>query len=254
MVLTILFNTVCGLLTMIPLVFVLPEISELILLAQPVPTIVKSAVGNAAGSFVLLVPILVLGIICGTGCTTATSRSIYAFSRDGAIPGSKWWKVVHPKLDVPLNGMMLSMVIQIALGLIYFGSSAAFNAFSGVGVIALTAAYAVPIVVSMLERRKTVATASFSLGKYGWFCNAISIGEPSFTLLGTARVFMSCANTKLAWSALVIPLFSMPTTVPVTDSGLVNYAPVVFVGFTLISLAWYIAWGRKNYSGPPVAA
>ncbi|KAI0097327.1 amino acid transporter [Nemania sp. FL0031] len=229
MVLTIIFNLAAGLLTLIPLVFVLPDIQELILLAQPVPAIVKSAVGNPGGAFALMIPLLVLGIICGIGCTTATSRSVYAFSRDGAIPGSKLWKIVHPKLDVPFNAMMLSMVIQIALGLIYFGSSAAFNAFSGVGVIALTAAYSAPIVVSMLEGRKTVATGSFYLGTLGWVCNIISV----------------------AWTALVIPLFSMPTTVPVTDPSLANYAPVVFVGFTLISLGWYLAWGRKNYIGPP---
>ncbi|KAI8625564.1 amino acid transporter [Xylariaceae sp. FL1651] len=229
MVLTIVINTVAGLLFMIPLIFVLPDIQELILLAQPVPAIIKSAVGNSGGAFGLLIPLLVLGIICGIGCTTAASRCVYAFARDGAIPGSKWWKVVHPKLDVPLNGMMLSMVVQILLGLIYFGSSAAFNAFSGVGVIALTAAYAVPIVVSMLEGRKTVATGQFYLGSLGWVCNIISV----------------------AWSALAIPLFSMPTTVPVIDPALANYAPVVFVGFTLISLGWYVAWGRKNYTGPP---
>ncbi|KAI1113251.1 amino acid permease [Nemania sp. NC0429] len=229
MVLTIMFNLVAGLLTLIPLVFVLPEIQELILLAQPVPAIVKSAVGSPGGAFGLLIPIIVLGIICGIGCTTATSRSIYAFSRDGAIPGSNWWKIVHPKLDVPVNAMMLSMVVQVGLGAIYFGSTAAFNAFSGVGVIALTAAYSAPIVVSMLEGRKTVATGSFYLGKFGWVCNIISV----------------------AWTLLVIPLFSMPTTVPVIDPGLANYAPVVFVGFTLISLGWYIAWGRKNYVGPP---
>ncbi|GAP90952.1 putative amino acid permease [Rosellinia necatrix] len=229
MVMTILFNLAAGLLTLIPLVFVLPDIQELILLAQPVPAIIKSAVGSPGGSFALLVPLLVLGVLCGIGCTTATSRSIFGFSRDGAIPGSSWWKVVHPKLDVPLNGMMLSMVVQIALGLIYFGSAAAFNAFSGVGVIALTAAYSVPIVVSMLENRKTVATGPFYLGRIGWFCNIVSI----------------------SWTLLVIPLFSMPTTVPVIDPGLANYAPVVFVGFTLISLGWYIAWGRKNYVGPP---
>ncbi|KAI0968614.1 amino acid/polyamine transporter I [Xylaria arbuscula] len=229
LVLTVIFNLVAGLITLIPLTFVLSDIQELILLAQPVPYIIKDAVGNAGGTFALLIPLLVLGILCGTGCTTAASRSVYAFSRDGAIPGSKWWKVVHPKLDVPLNAMMLSMVLQIALGLIYFGSSAAFNAFSGVGVIALTAAYCAPILVSMLEGRKTVSTGSFYLGKLGWVCNTVSVG----------------------WTLLVIPLFSMPTTVPVTDPSLANYAPVVFVGFTAISLAWYIVWGRKNYVGPP---
>lgn len=42
----------------------------------------------------------------------------------------------------------------------------------------------------------------------------------------------------------------MPAYLPVT-AGTVNYAPVVFVGFTSISLAWYITWGHKNYAGPP---
>lgn len=30
-----------------------------------------------------------------------------------------------------------------------------------------------------------------------------------------------------------------------------NYASVVFVAFTSISIIWYVVWGRKNYSGPP---
>ncbi|KAI0891242.1 amino acid transporter [Annulohypoxylon nitens] len=230
MVLTVCLNTIAGLMFMIPLVFVLPDIQELILLAQPVPVIVKAAVGNSGGAFGLLIPLLVLAMICGIGCTTATSRCIYAFARDGAIPGSKWWKVIDHRLDdVPLNAMMLSMVVQILLGVIYFGSSAAFNAFSGVGVIALTASYAMPIVVSMLNGRQTVSTAHFKLGKFGWFCNIVSAG----------------------WSLLAIPLFSMPSTVPVVDPTTMNYASVVFVGFTAISAGWYVAWGRKNYVGPP---
>jgi hypothetical protein len=30
-----------------------------------------------------------------------------------------------------------------------------------------------------------------------------------------------------------------------------NYASVVFVGFALIALGWYIISGRKNFRGPP---
>ncbi|KAH6647694.1 amino acid permease [Truncatella angustata] len=230
MVLTIVINTVAGLMFMIPLVFVLPDISELVALSsgQPVPTIIKSAVGSAGGAFGLLVPLLVLGFICGIGCTTAASRCVWAFARDGAIPGSHLWKQVNHKLDVPLNAMMLSMVVQLVLGLIYFGSTAAFNAFSGVGVIALTSAYAVPIIVSLIDRRQTVATGQFYLGKFGYFANWVSI----------------------CWSALAVPLFCMPSYIPV-EAATMNYASVVFVAFTLISLAWYVAWGRKNYKGPP---
>ncbi|RWA03855.1 hypothetical protein EKO27_g11255 [Xylaria grammica] len=208
MVLTILFNLAAGLVTLIPLVFVIDDIQYLISLAQPVPAIIKSAVGSSGGAFWPAHP-----------STRARSHLRY-WLHHRYITLHLWFlpRRRHSR-----------MVIQIALGLIYFGSSAAFNAFSGVGVIALTAAYSAPIFVSMLEGRKTVTTGSFYLGKLGWFCNIVSV----------------------SWTLLVIPLFSMPTTVPVVDPSLVNYAPVVFVGFTLISLGWYLAWGRKHYIGPP---
>lgn len=178
MVITIIINAVGGLLFLVPLMFVLPDLAMLVALpsGQPVPTIIKSAVGSSGAAIALLSPLMVLAILCGVACTTAASRCTWAFARDGAIPGSKWWKQVHPTLDLPVNAMMLSMAIQIALGLIYFGSYTAFLAFSGVGVITLTVSYAAPIAVSMLEGRAHVKGAKFSLGRFGWFCNTVAIG------------------------------------------------------------------------------
>lgn len=178
MVITIIINTIGGLLFLVPLMFILPDLAMLVALpsGQPVPTIIKSAVGSSGAAIALLLPLMVLAILCGVACTTAASRCTWAFARDGAIPGAKWWKQVHPKLDLPLNAMMLSMAIQIVLGLIYFGSYTAFNAFSGVGVISLTVSYASPIAVSMLEGRAHVKEAKFSLGKFGWLCNGVAIG------------------------------------------------------------------------------
>lgn len=34
----------------------------------------------------------------------------------------------------------------------------------------------------------------------------------------------------------------------------VDYASVVFAGFTAISAAWYFIRGRKAFTGPPIAA
>ncbi|KFH41042.1 Polyamine transporter-like protein [Hapsidospora chrysogenum ATCC 11550] len=230
MVATIFINTFAGLLFLIPICFVLPDIQMLINLAsgQPVPPILKSAVGSSGGAIGLLIPLMVLAILCGIGCTTAASRCTWAFARDGAIPGSKLWMQVNKSLDVPLNAMMLSMAIQLLLGLIYFGSSAAFNAFSGVGVICLTASYATPIAISLFTGRKQVKTGRFYLGPLGIVCNVIAI----------------------AWSLLALPLFCMPSMIPV-EATTVNYAPVVFVGATLISGIWYWVWGYNNYAGPP---
>lgn len=178
MVATIVINTIAGLLFLIPLVFVLPDITYLVSLAsgQPVPPIIKDAVGSSGGAFGLLFPLMVLALMCGIGCTTAASRCTWAFARDGAIPGSKWWAVVNKKMDVPFNAMMLSMVVQLILGLVYFGSTAAFNAFSGVGVICLTVSYATPIAISLATGRKQVRTGKFYLGPLGIFCNVVAIG------------------------------------------------------------------------------
>jgi amino acid transporter len=157
----------------------MPDLAELAALAsgQPVPSIFKSAIGNSVGTFLLLLPLIILGLICGIGCVTATSRCTWAFARDGAIPGSRWWRTVNKKLDVPLNSMMLGMVIELLIGLIYFGSSAAYNAFSGVGVILLTLSYACPIAVSLLlRRREDIKHGSFDLGALGFFCNIVALG------------------------------------------------------------------------------
>ncbi|KAL8936031.1 MAG: hypothetical protein Q9216_005145 [Gyalolechia sp. 2 TL-2023] len=230
MVGTIVLNTIAGLVFLIPLVFVLPDQAELagLLSAQPTPVIIKSAIGSSGGSIALLLPLLVLALFCGIGCTTASSRCTWAFARDGAIPGSKWWKQVNGKLDVPLNAMMMIMVVELALGLIYFGSSAAFNAFSGVGVICLTLSYACPIFVNLITGRQQVAEGNFYLGKLGWLCNVVSI----------------------CWSALALPLFCMPTAIPVVPDYM-NYASVVFFAFFVVATAWYFVWGKKNYCGPP---
>lgn len=228
MVGTIVLNMICGFIFLVPLCFVLPEIADLILLAQPFPAIMLSAVGNAGGAFALCVPFIVLGILCGTGCTTASSRCVWAFARDGAVPGYQLWKKVNPTLDVPLNAMMLLMVVEILLGLIYFGSTAAFNGFSGAGVIFLTIAYVMPIIMNVVTGRKALKAGEYDFGIFGWICNGIAI----------------------AWTLLVTPLFSMPSYLPIPASGM-NYASAVFVGGTLVSAIWYFVWGRKNYQGPP---
>ncbi|KAL8906030.1 MAG: hypothetical protein Q9171_006440 [Xanthocarpia ochracea] len=230
MVATIVLNTIAGLIFLIPLVFVMPNQADLAALvsAQPTPVIIKSAIGSSGGTIALLLPLLVLALFCGIGCTTASSRCTWAFARDGAIPGSKWWKQINPKLDVPLNAMMMIMVVELVLGLIYFGSSAAFNAFSGVGVICLTLSYACPILINLITGRKQVAAGNFFLGKLGYFCNIVAV----------------------SWSALALPLFCMPTAIPVVPEYM-NYASVVFFAFFVVATAWYFVWGKKNYQGPP---
>lgn len=234
MVGTVVINFIAGLLFLIPVCFVLHDLPSLVGLVsgQPTPAIFKAAIGNSTGAFCLLLPLLVLGIICGVGCVTATSRCTWAFARDGGIPGSGWWSTVHQTLNIPFNALILGMVVEILLGVIYFGSTAAYNAFSGVGVIFLTTSYACPIAVSLIFRgREDIKNGSFNFGVLGLIANVIALG----------------------WSLLAVPLFCMPTLKAVTKESM-NYASVVFAGFIIIAAIWYGIWGYHNYRGPPTDA
>jgi hypothetical protein len=72
---------------------------------------------------------------------------------------------------MPLNAFFLCAGVQVVLTCLYFGSSAAFNAFIGVAVICLGSSYLVPILVSLVRGRKEVAQGKFYQGKLGFFCN-----------------------------------------------------------------------------------
>lgn len=231
-VLSVVAAGITGLLYLIPLLFVLPSVKALrnVASGQPVGLIFKTATGSAGGGFGLLFLILGIMFFAGIGSLTAASRCTYAFARDGAIPGFKIWSRVNKKLDVPVWAVILSATVDALLGLIYFGSTAAFNSFTGVATICLSTSYGLPIFISLLRGRQDVKRSTFSLGAFGWIINAITV----------------------AWIVLAVVLFCMPYTLPVTPASM-NYASVVFAGFATISVVWYFVYARKHFTGPPVS-
>lgn len=249
---TIVINTIAGTAFIIALSSVLPELKVLIELDQPLPYIIKSSVGSAGCSFALLMPMILLAVTCGIGCTTTTSRCIWAFARDGAIPGSYLWKKINQNLTVPLNAMLLSSAVQILVAIIYFGSATAFNSFYSSGVIFLTVSYTTPIFVSFFGGRKHLKYGRFYFKRFGTFCNVIAIGRALAShLTSSPATQIILTHSFVAWCSFAVPLFCMPSSLPVA-AGSMNYASVVFVVFVLISAGWYWVWGYKNYHGPPI--
>ncbi|PGH02180.1 hypothetical protein AJ80_08903 [Polytolypa hystricis UAMH7299] len=230
-VLSVVAAGVTGLAYLITILFVLPPIDILLAVAngQPIGLLFKTVTGSAAGGFGLLFLIMGIQLFAGIGALTAASRCTYAFARDGAIPGYRLWRKVSKRLDVPLWGVILSTVVNCLLGLIYFGSSAAFNSFTGVATICLSTSYGLPILISVVRGRKAVKNAPFSLGRFGYMIN----------------IATTC------WISLAVVLFCMPVSLPITSSTM-NYASVVFAGFATISVVWYFAHARKKFKGPPI--
>lgn len=207
-------NFVIGFVFLVPLTFVLPDINAFLNdpYGQPVPVILRSAVGSEVGAFILSVPLILLGVLCGTACTTATSRCVWAFARDNAMPGSNWLKKVNIRLGVPLNGMICSFVIQAALGLIWFGSHAAFNAFNGVGVIFLNLSYVMPIGISLFRGRKDLVGSPFNLGTVGGtIANVVSVGKSKTSCLTKDRKKIHMSRNQLTFQ---LPSLDLPCHPP----------------------------------------
>lgn len=207
MVLSVLAAGITGIFWLVPILFVLPDVQTLLSVGtgQPMPLLFKMVTGSAGGGFGLLFLILGVLFFAGVGSLTAASRCTYAFARDGAIPFSRMysisldaangrWCKVNTRYDIPLNGLLLSTTICCILGVIYFGSTAAFNAFTGVATLSLSASYGLPIFILLLRKRKLVKDAPYSLGKFGYVINLITV----------------------CWIALAIVIFCMPTAIPVT--------------------------------------
>lgn len=176
-----------------------------------------------------MVGLLYMGFNCLVGINTTASRQLWSFSRDHAVPGSSIWSRVNKSGNVPY-AVALCLVVQCLLCLIDLGSTVAFNSFVSTAVNAFAASYALPILLSLFEGRRSIANAPFTRKTVGLICNIIVI----------------------IWVPLALVIFSMPVALPVTAQTM-NYASVVFGGFITIAAVWYLAYARRVYVGPPVS-
>ncbi|KDN51989.1 amino acid transporter, partial [Tilletiaria anomala UBC 951] len=233
MVGSVIAASLSGLLYLLPILFVLPDIDTLldtlhgVAAGQPITLLFYIVTGSPSGAFGLLFLLLGIFFFAGVGSLTVALRCIWAFARDGGIPGHKWASRVNKTFEMPVNALILSSIIIALLGIIFQGASAAFAAFTGAATILLSMSYAVPICISLFQRRRKVRNAPFSLGIWGWFANVVTF----------------------VWILLAIVLFSCPTTKEV-DASTMNYASAVSAFFALISAVYYVIIGRKHYRGP----
>jgi amino acid transporter len=182
--------------------------------------------GGDAG-FVIFGLILVAQFFCGMSSVTANSRMIYAFSRDGAVPGHKLWHSLNRR-RIPANAVWLAGAGAFILCTpALFGNTVAFYALVSVGTVSIYIAYVLPTLTRLLTN--DFQPGPWNLGRWskpiGWIA--------------------------VIWVAFISVLFLTPETFPITATNL-NYAPVALGACLLLLIIWWFVSQRNSFKGPVV--
>ncbi|KUI74162.1 hypothetical protein VM1G_10019 [Cytospora mali] len=191
---------------------------------QPVVQIYYNVMGKGASIFFAVAAFIIMNFVCITALQ-AGSRTIWAFSRDEMIPGSKIWHKIWKKTDTPVLAVWLYTLICILINLIGLGSYITIAAIFNVCAIALDWSYCIPILCKLFFNK--FERGPWHLGRASPFINA----------------YACC------WTAFVSVIFLFPTVMPVTADSM-NYAVVILAFVFLVSMSYWFIAGKKYYVGP----
>ncbi|KAF8742321.1 hypothetical protein AX14_005190 [Amanita brunnescens Koide BX004] len=192
---------------------------------QPVTQIFLDTVGED-GAIVLMVIVIGAMYFCGTFSVTSNSRMMYAFARDGGIPGHTFFNKVSQRWRSPIRTVWLACTLSFILGLPSLGSSVAFAAATSIATIGLYISYGIPILLRVTNRQDFVR-GPFHLGRFS----------------------IPIAVTAVTWIAFITIVFILPEINPVNSQTL-NYA-IVAVGIVVsYCIGFWLLSARKWFTGP----
>lgn len=190
------------------------------------------AVGEGTATFMLLI-VVGAQFFCGMASVTANSRMIYAFSRDGALPGSKYWHRINKRTRTPTDGIWLAVTLSwlLVAPAYWFGSLVAYFAVTSIAVIGLYIAYVIPTFLR-LRAGRNFHPGPWNLGKWSYLIGWIAV----------------------VWVVFICIMLMMPQFAPAGNKLIdyLNYAPIavlIVIGFAGI---WWVASARKWFKGPKV--
>ncbi|KAI0075968.1 APC amino acid permease [Panus rudis PR-1116 ss-1] len=197
-------------------------------IGQPMATIIFNSLGKK-GTLAIWSIIVFVQFLMGTSMLTVCSRQIFAFSRDGALPGSYYIYRINPRTLTPVNSVWFAAFFALLLGLLAFAGPSAISAIFSLVVAGQYLAYSLPI-GSRFFGGQTWEPGPFTLG---W------LGKP-------------VAFIALAWMLFSVVVLSFPTT-PTPTAQDMNYTVVVYGGWIVLCLIYYylpVYGGKHWFTGP----
>ncbi|KAG9315623.1 amino acid permease [Chiua virens] len=173
--------------------------------------ILLSRLGKPLSLFIWVI-ICMINFYMGVSGVQASSRALYAFSRDGGLPDGRFFGHVSDTTKTPLRAIWLTVLVGTLPVLLNLASPVAANAIFAMSAMSMDLSYVLPILFrrifhSHLEVK--FKPGPFSMGD-GWFGTFVNIW---------------C----ILWVLFISVLFSLPTLLPVTAINM-NYAAPVTVG------------------------
>lgn len=187
----------------------------------PPAQIFIDATGHAVGLMLVLI-CAVAQFFCGMACVTSASRMSFAFSRDNALPGSRWWSRVNPRTGTPTNSIWLVTAMAIVLTSPSLVSTTAYLAVTSIAVIGLYIAYVTPVLLRRIN--PDFVPGRWNLGRWSALIGWVAVG----------------------WVAFIVVLFMLPPASPVTIDTF-NYAPVAVAIVLVFAGATWVLGGRKHF-------
>ncbi len=222
-VMSVVVSAIAGYALLMGLLAAAPDIAASFSFVNPVLYILESRLSFILGTLLFAV-IFVAQFFCSMSSVTSNSRMIYAFSRDGAVPGHNLWHSLN-RGRTPRNAIILSVVCAFILAIPTVVDFVAYVAVTSIATIGLYIAYALPIFLRQFS-------SDFKVGP--WHLGAWSAP------IGWIAVI---------WVVAISVLFMLPTATPITITDF-NYAPVAVLGLFVIITIWWLVSARHWFKGP----
>ncbi|KAI4923358.1 hypothetical protein J4E85_008395 [Alternaria conjuncta] len=220
----------------------------------PFLRIFTQAVGSEAGATVMVAIIVLLEFCSAMGCLAAASRMTWSFARDRGLPFSRALSMIDKRSTIPVVSILVVTVFAALLALINIGNSAAFNGTISLVLEGFYLSYLLAIGLLLWRRvRGDLDNPDSSLTIF----NEAQVDEAYDRSLtwGPWRLkgAWGVANNVVAICYLtLIIFFSFWPSQPHPDLVNMNWAGVVTGAVAAFSVAYYLLFAKKSYTGPIV--
>ncbi|KAG2362151.1 amino acid/polyamine transporter I [Suillus spraguei] len=141
--------------------------------------------------------------LCGCSQAIDASRVVFAFSRDNALPGSRWWKRINRTTQTPVNAVWFAMVLSAICGTLVF-STEAFDSLASASVIGLYISYVTPIYCRVTWGKDKLQPGPFSLGRWSFPIGWIGIVWVTFMVVMLLFPYTQTASVQTMNYSIVI--------------------------------------------------